>query len=353
MPNKNNIINEVPKKVLIIKQRQLGDVLMGTAAIQAFKEAFPEASIDFLTEKKCLPIVEHNPYINNLFVIDRKQENSFSKQIAFYRNIAKNNYDTVIALQTLPRVLLQVFFTKAKYKVGPYSKAYKNLLFTHLTKIEKDYPAIENIEILKPFGIKKPSLITGKFYLSEEDRKIAKNILSENGYNFENADNKLIMIDLTHKDYKRAYPPHHYTKLLNHIHKEIPNSFFYFPCAPGEEEQVKACTKEIIAKDRFIIPKKSPTLSQSAAIMSMSNYHIGACSYPRHLAVSFDIPSTSLIGISHTNWDYKSDKHLVVRANRDCQPCKNHRACNNPLCMTELYPELIQERIVEHIKKYA
>ncbi len=353
MPSQFNMIEEEPQKILVIKQRQLGDVLMGTAAIEALKKKFPNASIDFLTEKKCQPIVAHNPNIDNIFLIDRDKQSSFSKQVTFYRKVAKNNYDTVIALQTLPRVLMQVLFSEAKYKVGPYSKHYKNVLFTHLTKIEKDYPAIENIEILRPLGIEKPSLITGTFYLNATERAEAKNLLLDYGYDIENSDKKLIMVDLTHKDFRRAYPPLHYANLLNYINKNVSDSIFYFPCAPGEEDQVKAITQCLENQNSFIVPKKIPSLAVSAAIMSMADYHIGACSYPRHLAVSFDIPSTSLIGISHENWDYKSDRHLVVRTSLDCQPCVDHRKCSDPRCMKELYPELIQEKVVEHIKKYA
>ncbi len=356
MSNMIQKIKDEPKKVLIIKQRQLGDVLMGTASIEALKKAFPNVQIDFLTEKKCAPILANNPHINNLYLIDKKEQNSFLKQILFYKKIAKNNYDTVIALQTLPRVILQVLFSKAKYRLGPYSKAYKNILFTHLVKVNKDYPAIENIEILAPFGIEKPEKITGKLYLTDNDIAKAKKLLSENGFDYadvENKSKKLIVADLTHKDFRRAYPPAHYTKLINYIQEKIPNAYFYFPYAPGEEEQIENCTTDIIAKDRIIIPRECPPLSVSAAITSLANYQMGACSYPRHLAVSFDTPSTSFIGISHTNWDYKSDRHLVVRAGIDCQPCLNHRKCHNPRCMYELLPELIQDKIVEHILKYS
>ncbi len=348
--NINKFINEEPKKVLIIKQRQLGDVLMGTAAIQAFKEKFPNAQVDFLTEKKCLPIVENNPYINKIYVIDKKEQSSIFKQISFYKNIAKNNYDTVIALQTLPRVILQVLFSKAKYKLGPYSKTYKNLLFTHLTRIEEDYPALENIEILKPFNILKPSKITGHFYLTENDKEKAREILLENNLK---EDNILIVIDPSHKDFRRAYPPKHYVKLLNYIQEKIPQAVFYFSYAPGEENQVRDCVDGLNDMSRTIILDKCPPLSVSAAIVAQADYHIGACSFPRHLAVSFAIPSTSLIGISHTNWDYPEEKHLVVKTSLDCQPCANHRKCHNPRCMYELYPELIQDKVVEHIMKFT
>lgn len=346
----NSIITEIPQKILVIKQRQLGDVLMGTLALEELRKAYPDAQIDFLTEKKCAPIVENNPFINSVYLIDKQKENTIFKQIKFYRTIAKNKYDTVIALQTLPRVLLQVFFSKAKYRLGPYSKGYKNHLFTHTTTIEKNYPALENLEILKLLNIKPSSKMTGTFFLTDEDKTKAQNILKIYGLE---ENKRLITIDATHKDFRRAYPTPYYIQVLNYIQENIPDVYFFFLAGPGEASQVEACIKGIKDKDRIIFPKETPALNLSAAIMAEADYHIGACSFPRHLAVSLDIPSASLISISHTNWDIPDERHIVFRVDLPCKPCYTHRKCQNPRCINELYPDLIQDDLVKHILKYT
>ncbi len=350
MPKKNEIIQEIPKKILVIKQRQLGDVLMGTLAISALKEKFPEAQIDFLTEKKCEAIVKKNPYLTNIYTIDKKEQSNIFKQIAFYKKIARNKYDTVIALQTLPRVMLQVCFSKARYKLGPKSKAYKDWLFTHKTQTELEYPAIDNVHILSPLGIEKPIIGKGTFYIDDEDREKAKILLES--YAFP-AHKRLITLDVTHKDFRRGYPVEHYTKLANYIQNNLEDVYFYIMSAPGEEEQVSAFIEKIVHKDRLISPKQCPPLEVSAALMSLADYHIGACSFPRHLAVSLDIPSTSLISISIENWDYPDKKHLVHRIDLPCKPCDHPKKCFNPRCINELYPELIQEKTLEHIKEHT
>ncbi len=347
---KSALITETPKKILLIKQRQLGDVLMGTYAIQLLKEKFPQAQIDFLTEKKCAAIVAKNPYLSNVYIFDKKEQSNIFKQIAFYKKIAKNGYDTVIALQTLPRVMLQVFFSKAKYKLGPQSKPYKDRLFTHITKTELDYPAIDNAHILSPLGITKPSIGKGTFFIDENDKENARKLLES--FNFPK-DKLLIILDVTHKDFRRGYPVEHYTKLANYIQNSLEDVYFYLISAPGEEEQISAFIEKIEHKDRIISPTKCPPLEVSAALMSMADYHIGACSFPRHLAVSFDIPSTSLISISIENWDYPEEKHLVHRINLPCKPCEEPKKCFNPRCINELYPELIQEKTLQHIKEHT
>ncbi len=350
MPKSTEIIKETPQKILLIKQRQLGDVLMGTLAIEALKEKFPHAQIDFLTEKKCKAIVKKNPYITNVFTIDKQEQSTIFKQIAFYRSIAKNNYDTVIALQTLPRVMLQVLFSKAKYKIGPQSKAYKDWLFTHTTKTELEYPAVDNVHILSPLGIIKPQIGKGAFFIDNEDKERAKQLLKE--HNFP-AKKRLITLDVTHKDFRRGYPVEHYTKLANHIQNNLEDVYFYIMSAPGEEEQVAAFIEKIEHKGRLILPKNCPPLEVSAALMSLADYHIGACSFPRHLAVSLDIPSTSLISISIENWDYPDERHLVHRIDLPCKPCEEPKKCFNPRCINELYPELIQDKTLQHIIEHT
>ncbi|MBI3765905.1 MAG: putative lipopolysaccharide heptosyltransferase III, partial [Ignavibacteriales bacterium] len=45
-------------KILIIKLRAIGDVLLSTVILDSLRSAFPDAQIDFLTEKASRDVVE-------------------------------------------------------------------------------------------------------------------------------------------------------------------------------------------------------------------------------------------------------------------------------------------------------
>ena len=58
------------KKILVIKLRNLGDVLLTTPIFFNLKKKFPLATIDAYVYEDCAPILQNNPYIRKLFLSD-------------------------------------------------------------------------------------------------------------------------------------------------------------------------------------------------------------------------------------------------------------------------------------------
>ncbi|HZY10249.1 MAG TPA: hypothetical protein VFF29_03770, partial [Bacteroidota bacterium] len=61
-------------KILVIKLRAIGDVLLSTVVLKSLRAAFPGAQIDFLTEKPSREVVEGNPHLNVVHVFDNKRD---------------------------------------------------------------------------------------------------------------------------------------------------------------------------------------------------------------------------------------------------------------------------------------
>ena len=47
-------------KLLVIKLRAVGDVILSTAILPNLRAAFPDATIDFLVERSCRDVIEGN-----------------------------------------------------------------------------------------------------------------------------------------------------------------------------------------------------------------------------------------------------------------------------------------------------
>ena len=60
------------KRILIIKLRHHGDVLITTPVFSVLKELFPSIEIDALIYQETLPMLEFNPAISQIFCIDKK-----------------------------------------------------------------------------------------------------------------------------------------------------------------------------------------------------------------------------------------------------------------------------------------
>ncbi len=60
------------KKILIIRFSSIGDIVLTTPVIRSIKEQQPDVEIHYLTKKTFIGILEHNPHITKINVIEKK-----------------------------------------------------------------------------------------------------------------------------------------------------------------------------------------------------------------------------------------------------------------------------------------
>ena len=61
------------KRILVIKLRAIGDVLLATVVLDNLRRAFPAAEIHFLTEPAAAGLLPHEPSLDKILVFDRKR----------------------------------------------------------------------------------------------------------------------------------------------------------------------------------------------------------------------------------------------------------------------------------------
>jgi lipopolysaccharide heptosyltransferase II len=101
-------------KILVIKLRAIGDVLLSTVVLENLRSAFPQATIDFLTEKPSRDVIEGNPAVHGILIFDSKVQSG----ISLIARVRARRYDLVIDLFGNPRSALVTLFSGAPYRVG-------------------------------------------------------------------------------------------------------------------------------------------------------------------------------------------------------------------------------------------
>ena len=77
-----------PKRILIIKLRHHGDVLLSTPVVDALKTRFPDCEIDMLVYAGTGQLIADNPQIAQIFTIDRNWKKlGVFKQLACEKNL--------------------------------------------------------------------------------------------------------------------------------------------------------------------------------------------------------------------------------------------------------------------------
>ena len=81
----------IPRNILAIKLRYLGDVLLATPTLHALKVAFPEARLTVLVNRGTDDILRGNPHVDEILPLDR---GSILQQSRVIMDIRRRRVDT-------------------------------------------------------------------------------------------------------------------------------------------------------------------------------------------------------------------------------------------------------------------
>ncbi|MBI5043216.1 MAG: putative lipopolysaccharide heptosyltransferase III, partial [Nitrospirae bacterium] len=185
----NVFFNDV-KKILVIKLRHIGDVLLTLPTIRALKENFLDANISALINKGTEEMLLNNPLLDEIIVYDRNIKGlpisqKIKGEINFISGLRKRKFDLTVDLTSGDRPAILSYLSGARYRIGnnPMGKGFlgKRLAYTHLSNVEqKRRHTVEyNLDIVREFGIDTKDKRVD-FYFNKEDEQYIDNFLEKN-----------------------------------------------------------------------------------------------------------------------------------------------------------------------------
>jgi ADP-heptose:LPS heptosyltransferase len=98
---------EKVKKILVVRNDNIGDVICSTPAIQALRENFPEAYLAVLVASYSEEAILGNPHVDEVFVYDKYKHGKYrSRWVAWWnqykvlRSVRKKGFDLAIGLRS-------------------------------------------------------------------------------------------------------------------------------------------------------------------------------------------------------------------------------------------------------------
>ena len=85
------------KRILVIKLKQPGDVLVSTPVIAALKEAWPECHLTYLVPRGTEEMVSGHPGLDGLMVVDRRGA-TWLQTWQLIRDLRRQRFDLVLEL---------------------------------------------------------------------------------------------------------------------------------------------------------------------------------------------------------------------------------------------------------------
>ena len=102
------------KKILVLRFSSIGDIVLTTPVLRCIKKQVPEVELHYCTKKAYYNCIEHNPYLDKIFVLENDLD-------ALVKNLKEEQYDLVIDLHRNLRTRI------IKWKLGVKSHAYDKL----------------------------------------------------------------------------------------------------------------------------------------------------------------------------------------------------------------------------------
>lgn len=304
-------------RILVIKFRHIGDVLLSTPLIKNLKLNYPNAQIDYVLNKDCAEMISHNPSINKIFAYDRKEIRSkgFIKRLIeeyyFIKSIISNKYDLVINLTEGDRGAIISKLSKAKTRLGIHSKNIwvNYFLKPYTTDILPDNSVHTIEKDLKFIGAINGKIFEKKaeIFYSDEDEKSVEEICKQ--YNL----NQFIIVHPVSRWLFKCWDNSKFAKVIDYIQEEmqIPVVITASP-APKELQVVNDLLKKCHTNPVNLAGKLS--LKKLAALISKADLFLGVDTAPMHMAAALEIPVIALFGSSDPKlwgpWDNNLEKSL-------------------------------------------
>ena len=147
-------------KILLVRLRQIGDVVFTTPTFAALKDRFPSASITYLVEPAAAPVVVGNPHLADVVIAPRAGGmGGLLRDIALGRQLARQHFDIAIDFHGGPRASLLTWLSGAPQRIG-YEIAGRSWMYTHRVGRPRELRARHSVEnqwdLLTVLGVSKP-----------------------------------------------------------------------------------------------------------------------------------------------------------------------------------------------------
>ncbi|EFK97422.1 lipopolysaccharide heptosyltransferase II [sediment metagenome] len=144
-------MNKNPRKILIVKPSSLGDVVHSLPFLNAMKTCFPEAEIHWVVARGLEGLLDGNPMIERLWVINKdawkkldNAKNTVTEIRNLFKGLKKEKFDLVIDLQGLLRSGIITKSTGAPVRIGFHeAREGSRFFYTHKVKGGKDIHAVD------------------------------------------------------------------------------------------------------------------------------------------------------------------------------------------------------------------
>ena len=307
------------RKILVIQQKMIGDVLVSSVLCDHLKANFPDSKIHYVVNENTVAVVQNNPSIERIVIFKSEYKTSKLKFFSFLRTISKERYDVVIDSYGKLESNLITLFSKAKIKIT-YAKGYSKLLYSDTVPLQKRKPGKTGITIADRLGLLAPLITSSldtekepKIILTADELKDAKLFLKSKQVDVVNS---IIMISILGSSKSKTYPLKQMAQVIDAIADKTDGTLLFNYIPSQHDEAIRLyhlCDQE--TQSKIAIDTYAPSLRKFLGLLHYCKALIGNEGGAVNMAKALNVPTFSIYcpWINKMAWHtFKKDSNVAV-----------------------------------------
>jgi lipopolysaccharide heptosyltransferase II len=344
-------------RILLVRLRQIGDVVFTTPAIHALRRRFRDAHLTYIVEPAAAPVVMHNPNLSDVIVAPRGRGLSgVLADIALGRRLKAARYDIAIDFHGGPRASLLTWLSGAPVRIG-YDIAGRGWMYTRRIARPRELRRRHSVEnqwdLLHVLDIAPPARTLDPVEMPADGTAsaVVEARLRQSGVG---PTDQIVVVHVSAGNPFRRWPIEHFVILITKLAADDPTRRFVVTSGPSEGD----AASRVIAGARSALDHHAAarvvscgelSLDELRALLDRAALYVGGDSGPLHIAATTKVPIVGLYGptLPERSAPWRSDSYRTESVDvgeLPCRPC-DQRVCapGDFRCLTRIQPEQVLE----------
>ena len=337
-----------PRRILVLRPRALGDVLLVTPALRALKASFPDAALHVAVDDGLAALLRRNPSIDRLWLLPRRRPRRRDWWSLAWQ-LARQRFDLVIDLHGSPRTALLARLAGRHDRVG-YALRGRGRLYNQRIRRDSDrrgrralqYAAQVNLDIAARCGALAARTDDASLvFVADAAIDARMRALLERDF----PGRPRVGVAAAGTWQAKTYAPAAWAQVADRLVEAGCEVLLLW--GPGEQPTAQAVQEAM----RTPAPLAPPTdLDELAGLVAGLDLLVCTDSGVKHLAVARGTPTLTVFGpTSPAAWMPPSGPHAWVRTRLPCVEC-NLTRCAHHLCMRLLPPAVVAMRALRQLE---
>jgi lipopolysaccharide heptosyltransferase II len=348
-----------PKRILVVKLADMGDLLTAIPALRALRESFPQTHIDALVTPHSAPVLAGSPLVDEVLTFEKHRYDSPVSTakpsslwgiMRLWRNLRSRNYEWLFILHHLTTLWGTLKYAGLALSSGAKERiGLDNGRGWFLTQRVKDlgfggcHEMEYWLEVVGLVGAKSDNL---SLPLSEETVEEARLLLEGSGQWRDGV--PLVAIHPGSGGYSlaRRWPSDRFAQVADGLVERYEAQVVLLG-GPDEAELTQRLAS-LMRYEAIDLGGKT-SIPVLAALLKRCRLFVGNDSGVMHLASAVGTPVVAIFGPSNPlAWGPWGPSHEVVQIDLECSPCIYRgfqlgrlEGCENPECINRVRPEMV------------